>query len=504
MSVAPRPLDRLLTSLLTVIVVLGALAGSPPTTRAATFSDIDTSSFSDEIEWLAGEGITTGCGGGRFCPRAPVTRGEMAAFLVRLFGYTAVPAEDPFDDDDGSTFELSINRLVAAGITSGCGPRAFCPTQVVRRDQMAAFLANAGNLTYGAGSDHFGDDDGSPHELDLDRIYFAGIGGACGTQRACPRASVLREQMAAFLYRAVHAAPIGASGLSDQVAYPEPREIVFDGPRRFRGVTFSADRTTVIETGRFGTIPARSAHIDRTAVVNAVRYARVVDGPLAGSWVKVDGAVSRALGRAPSPPPCAYADLPTTRTAYADHATTLLDTIYRLPSTYAPQDLVSTSNAGLNAGYSVRSPLIADLRAMADAARAAGGPLRVVSAYRSYAQQASTFDYWVSVGGYEHALRTSARAGHSEHQLGTTVDVTSLNGSPPWEYADWAQTTAGAWVAAHAWEYGFLVSYPRSSFDATCYDYEPWHLRYVGREIANAVHDARLTLREAIWAAYGP
>jgi zinc D-Ala-D-Ala carboxypeptidase len=501
---APRSLRRFLTPLLTAVVAVGALTGPPPAARAATFSDIAGSSFVDEIQWLAAEGITTGCGGARFCPRAPVTRAEMAAFLVRLFGYSAVPAEDPFDDDDGTTLELSINRLVAAGITSGCGPRAFCPTQVLRREQMAAFLANVRNLTYGAGSDHFGDDDGSPHELDLDRIQFAGIGGACAAQRACPRASVLREQMAAFLYRTVHAAPIGTSGLSQQVAYPEPREILLDGPRRFRGVSFSADRTTVLETGRFGTIPARTARIDRSAVVNAVRYGRVVDGPLAGSWVKVDGEVTKALGRAPAPPTCTYADLPTTRTAYTDHAITLLDTVYRLPSTYAPSDLVSTTNAGLNAGYSVRSLVIADLRAMADAARAAGGPLRIVSAYRSYAQQASTFDYWVSVGGYEQALRTSARAGHSEHQLGTTVDVTSLNGAMPWEYADWAQTIAGAWIAAHAWEYGFLVSYPRSSFEATCYDYEPWHLRYVGREIANAVRDAGMTLREAVWAAHGP
>lgn len=485
-------------------MLAGVVAASPPSAHAAAFSDITGSPFASEIEWLASEGVTGGCGGGRFCPRSPVTRGEMAAFLVRMFGYTAVPAADPFDDDDGSVFEASINRLVAAGVTSGCGDRAYCPSGTIRREQMASFLVRAAGLSYGAGSDHFGDDDASPHESDLDRIFFAGIGGACGADRACPRAPVLREQMAAFLYRTAHASPIGGRGLTEQIVYPEAREITFDGPRRFRGVSFSADETSAVETGRFGTIPSRTARIDRSAVLNAVTYGRVVDGPLAGSWVKIDGGATVALGRAPSPPTCAYADLPTTRTSPADHAITLLDTIYRLPSGYAPSDLLSTSNAGLNAGYSVRSLMIDDLRAMADAARGAGAPFRVVSAYRSYAQQASTFDYWVRVGGYEQALRTSARAGHSEHQLGTTVDLTSLNGSLPWEYADWAQTTAGAWIAAHAWEYGFLVSYPRSSFAATCYDYEPWHVRYVGREIATAVRAAGMTLREATWAAYGP
>ena len=97
---------------------------------------------------------------------------------------------------------------------------------------------------------------------------------------------------------------------------------------------------------------------------------------------------------------------------------------------------------------------------------------------------ASTFDYWVSVGGYEQALRTSARAGHSEHQLGTAIDVTSEGGAPPWEYADWATTPAGAWMAANAWRYGFVMSYPRGAYDVTCYDYEPWHYRYVGRDLA--------------------
>ncbi|MBA4169012.1 MAG: D-alanyl-D-alanine carboxypeptidase family protein, partial [Chloroflexi bacterium] len=63
---------------------------------------------------------------------------------------------------------------------------------------------------------------------------------------------------------------------------------------------------------------------------------------------------------------------------------------------------------------------------------------------------------WVGVGGYEQALRTSARAGHSEHQLGTAIDVTSEGGQAPWEYADWASTPAGTWMADNAWRYGFV------------------------------------------------
>jgi D-alanyl-D-alanine carboxypeptidase len=198
-------------------------------------------------------------------------------------------------------------------------------------------------------------------------------------------------------------------------------------------------------------------------------------------------------------PPCAYMDVLTEHHGYEDWAISLLDTIYHLPSWYAPGDLVDSSTAGVNGGYLVRSLIAADLRAMAAEARAAGSPIQLVSGYRSHAQQTATFDYWVSLGGYEQALRTSARAGHSEHQLGTSIDVTSEGGAAPWEYGDWATTPAGAWMAANAWRYGFVMSYPRGSFDRTCYDYEPWHYRYVGRELAARIVESGRTPREVIW-----
>lgn len=208
-----------------------------------------------------------------------------------------------------------------------------------------------------------------------------------------------------------------------------------------------------------------------------------------------------------APPPVAdyarpggiYLDLLTAYRGYGDWYRSLLDTVFMLTADYYPGDLVDTSNADLNSGYAVRSLVIGDLRAMAEAARANGTPIAVVSGFRSHAQQASTFDYWVSVGGYEQALRTSARAGHSEHQLGTTLDFTSAGGKAPWEYADWAQTPAGAWMAANAWRYGFVMSYPAGAFATTGYDYEPWHYRYVGRPIAAEVQAAGVPLRQYLW-----
>jgi len=206
-----------------------------------------------------------------------------------------------------------------------------------------------------------------------------------------------------------------------------------------------------------------------------------------------------AIGDLRPLPTCAYQDVLTPFRSYSDWQRTLVDTMLMVPSSYAPGDLVDSATAGLNGGHSLRTHVAADLKAVSAAARAAGRPVQLASAYRSYGTQKATFDHWVAVGGYEQALRTSARPGHSEHQLGTTFDFTSLNGRPPWEYADWASTPAGAWMAANAWRYGFVMSYPRNSFSKVCYDYEPWHYRYVGRTVAKQVRDSTLTLREWLW-----
>ena len=92
-----------------------AFAALPP---GGTFTDDDGSVHEPAIEAIAAEGITLGCGDGLFCPNDGVTRGQMAAFLVRALGLTE-RLEDPFVDDDGSVFELSIERLAAAGSPGG-------------------------------------------------------------------------------------------------------------------------------------------------------------------------------------------------------------------------------------------------------------------------------------------------------------------------------------------------------------------------------------------------
>ena len=200
-----------------------------------------------------------------------------------------------------------------------------------------------------------------------------------------------------------------------------------------------------------------------------------------------------------APPTCRIGDVLTKHRGYSEWSRSVLDTYYRLSSTYSPTSLRSTSAAGLNSGYSVRSFVISDLKAMASAARSAGARFAVQSAYRSYRTQKATFNYWVSKVGYAKALLSSARAGHSEHQLGTTLDLRSYGGSAPWNYKDWGTTKAGAWLKANAWKYGFVMTYPKGKTSVTCYQYEPWHYRYVGRDTARKVRASGLTLREYLW-----
>ena len=165
------------------------------------FRDIEDSEFLEHIIWLAAEGITSGCGAERFCPLGTVTRAEMAAFLARALDLTG-GATDAFTDDDGTLHELSINRIAEAGITSGCATSRFCPTRNVTRGQMASFLARALDLPPATG-DHFGDDDGTTHEDAINRLAEAGIASGCTSTSFCPSGLVTREQMAAFLHRAL-------------------------------------------------------------------------------------------------------------------------------------------------------------------------------------------------------------------------------------------------------------------------------------------------------------
>lgn len=149
-----------------------------------------------------------------------------------------------------------------------------------------------------------------------------------------------------------------------------------------------------------------------------------------------------------------------------------------------PAEIVHPDRRG--GKYYLRSEPLQHLKQMFQAAKENDGvQLTVTSAYRSYDTQVSTFNYWVKKDGEAKAVTYSARAGQSEHQLGTTLDFN-------------IDTSAGAgqhaWLAEHAHEYGFALSYPQGAQEITGYKYEPWHYRYIGVEAAGEWKESGLPL----------
>ena len=234
---------------------------------------------------------------------------------------------------------------------------------------------------------------------------------------------------------------------------------------------------------------SRATRLVTLALAAAVAAGGLVAAALAGP--------ATVLGTGPLPA-CRYDDILTAPRAYEDWPVTLVDTILRVPRDYVPPDLTLASNAGIGGSGYIRAVVIDDLKAMTMAAAAAGSPIAIQSAYRSYEMQETVFQGYVKKLGLKQARLISARPGHSEHQLGLAIDFKSAGGGSPFE-GDWGLTAAGTWMRQHAWEYGFALSYPKGKKSLTCYVYESWHFRYLGRDLAKAIHDSGLTTREYLW-----
>lgn len=158
------------------------------------------------------------------------------------------------------------------------------------------------------------------------------------------------------------------------------------------------------------------------------------------------------------------------------------------PADFAPSGLVDVAGVRVTGGGSLQERAAGALAEMVAAAAQAGvGELALESAYRSYATQVDTYEGHVAGRGVEGADLVSARPGHSEHQSGLAADVVAC-GDGCGTLDDLAATPQGAWVAEHAWEYGWIVRYTDGATDVTGYVSEPWHLRFIGRELAAEYH----------------
>lgn len=172
------------------------------------------------------------------------------------------------------------------------------------------------------------------------------------------------------------------------------------------------------------------------------------------------------------------------------------------PTDYAPNDLTVPEVPLKYEAGSMETELRAEaataLQDLFAGAEKNGQPLILVSAYRSYAYQDNLFNHYVNTQGLETALNQSARPGHSEHQTGWAADVGALSRGCEIEEC-FGEMSEGKWVAANAYKYGFIVRYPQGLTDTTGYDYEPWHLRYVGKDLAAEMQRSGVSTLESFF-----
>ena len=147
---------------------------------------------------------------------------------------------------------------------------------------------------------------------------------------------------------------------------------------------------------------------------------------------------------------------------------------YGVPSSYNP----GVNQTALNAYYSLKAD-----------ANSVGFSMPLLSGFRSYNTQVGLYNRYVSAYGQATADTFSARPGHSEHQTGLAFDVGSIDNN-------YGNTAGGKWLANNCYKYGFIIRYPKGKQNITGYQYEPWHIRYLGNPLATEVHNSGLCLEE--------
>lgn len=181
-----------------------------------------------------------------------------------------------------------------------------------------------------------------------------------------------------------------------------------------------------------------------------------------------------------------------------DSITVLVNKTYGLPADYEPDDLVKVDIPFIYQDESVHSlrKVAADaLIEMFEAAKEDGLELAGVSGYRSHAIQKILYENYVARDGEEAANKYSAKPGHSEHSTGLAMDVADISGKCPARNC-FADMEEAAWVAENAHRFGFIIRYPKGKEEITGYQYEPWHLRYVGVELASILYENEWTMEE--------
>lgn len=233
------------------------------------------------------------------------------------------------------------------------------------------------------------------------------------------------------------------------------------------------------------------------AVVALVVGVLFLFAPRGGTPASETSASPTAEAPAPTPTPTPTPTFPMTQYSLdaPDSYWVVVNKLRPLnPQDYAPADLRAVNIAG---GGQMRAEAAGQLEAMvAQYTAETGQTMQSLSTYRSYSRQVDVYNGWVSQLGQAAADLTSARPGYSEHQTGWVMDFGAVPNSCALDQC-FADTSQGQWLAANAYRWGFILRYPDGYTPITGYEFEPWHYRYVGVELATQMHDSGVqTLEE--------
>ena len=171
----------------------------------------------------------------------------------------------------------------------------------------------------------------------------------------------------------------------------------------------------------------------------------------------------------------------------------LVNKVTHLDEKYEPKDLVKISNwYSYGDDQLMREEAYNEFKSLFNAAQEANIKIIINSSYRSYADQKATYDEFMTKYGLETTEALAAHPGNSEHQTGLAIDVTT----PGYNTKTFDESEAYTWLTNNAYKYGFIQRYPKDKEYLTGFDYESWHYRYVGKEVAKYIHDNNITYDE--------
>jgi len=180
-----------------------------------------------------------------------------------------------------------------------------------------------------------------------------------------------------------------------------------------------------------------------------------------------------------------------------DEITVLVNKTFHTPSTWAPDDLTN-----IGTGHMMRENAVEPMNSMREAMADAGLKVHIISTYRSYAQQANTFNNALAVHSVSFTEMNFARPGHSEHQTGLVVDMLQQPYETTMQGAKFHESENFKWLTENAHKYGFILRYPEAYQDIHGYIFEPWHWRFVGVDVAMAMFDMEISLYEDFYGRY--